>query len=172
MLAGRVLRIHARAHARALSLSSLDVSVLRARSDTPALALTPTTGQEICTDADRFQIDFYEGSTGEEKANTIGLALLADYMYFEHDNGAALVLALGPATPTPTPTRTQTPSRHDLVRARWRRACHQVHVLSHRLLRRHRAVRLRPQAVRGGRRWLRRCRRAELPGDAALTLER
>jgi len=43
--------------------------------------------QELCTDSDRYMISFAEGSSGEEKANTIGLALLADYMYFERDQG-------------------------------------------------------------------------------------
>ena len=43
--------------------------------------------KELCTDADNYKLEFYEGSTNEEKANTIGLALLTDYMFFERDLG-------------------------------------------------------------------------------------
>lgn len=43
--------------------------------------------QELFTDSDKYKIEFYEGSTGEEKANAIGLSLLADYMFFERDLG-------------------------------------------------------------------------------------
>jgi len=43
--------------------------------------------KEICTDSDKYKIEFYEGSTAEEKANTIALTLLADYMFFERDQG-------------------------------------------------------------------------------------
>lgn len=42
---------------------------------------------EIFTDSDKYSMEFYQGSTNEEKANTIGLALLLDYMFFERDNG-------------------------------------------------------------------------------------
>ena len=42
---------------------------------------------ELCTDSDKYKLEFYEGSTNEEKANTIGLALLMDYMFFERDLG-------------------------------------------------------------------------------------
>ena len=42
---------------------------------------------ELCTDSDKYKLEFYEGSTNEEKANTLGLALLADYMFFERDLG-------------------------------------------------------------------------------------
>ena len=43
--------------------------------------------KELCTDADNYKLEFYEGSTNEEKANTLGLALLLDYMFFERDLG-------------------------------------------------------------------------------------
>ena len=43
--------------------------------------------KQCCTDADNYKLEFYEGSTNEEKANTLGLALLLDYMFFERDLG-------------------------------------------------------------------------------------
>lgn len=61
-----------------------------------AKKLTPNScGQccaEICTDSDKYRIEFKEGSSAEEKANTIGLALLADYMFFERDLGIITIV--------------------------------------------------------------------------------
>jgi len=53
--------------------------------------LVPSSCKDAClemfTDSDKYSMEFYQGSTNEEKANTIGLALLLDYMFFERDNG-------------------------------------------------------------------------------------
>lgn len=37
---------------------------------------------------DEYRIEFFDGSDGEEKANTIAMVLLADFMYMERVSGA------------------------------------------------------------------------------------
>ena len=58
--------------------------------------------QELCTDSDRYRISLYEAASGEEKANMIAVALLADYMFFERDMGVVTCGAEpGPKGPEP-----------------------------------------------------------------------
>lgn len=42
---------------------------------------------EACTDADTFNLTFEDGIEAEEKANSLAAVFLADYMFFEQDNG-------------------------------------------------------------------------------------
>lgn len=42
---------------------------------------------EMCTDSDRYKIEYMDYTTGPDRAALIAAAFLADYMFFEQDNG-------------------------------------------------------------------------------------
>ena len=43
--------------------------------------------KEMCVDADRFRISVNSDASVEDKTALMGVAFLADYMFFEQDNG-------------------------------------------------------------------------------------
>ena len=43
--------------------------------------------KEMCTDADKFRVSYEDGASVEDKTALMGVAFLADYMFFEQDNG-------------------------------------------------------------------------------------
>lgn len=43
--------------------------------------------KEMCTDADKFRLSYEDGASVEDKSALMGVAFLADYMFFEQDNG-------------------------------------------------------------------------------------
>ena len=47
--------------------------------------------KELCTDADKFSVEFEDGIEAEEKANSIAAVFLTDYMFFEQDQGICTV---------------------------------------------------------------------------------
>ena len=53
----------------------------------PTAASSALICSECCTDSDKYNIEFYDKSSAEEKANMMSLTLLADYMFFERDQG-------------------------------------------------------------------------------------
>lgn len=64
------------------------------KGDTPIATMSKLTPKsccecckEMCTDVDKFAVEFEDGIEAEEKANSMAAVFLSDYMFFEKDHG-------------------------------------------------------------------------------------